>query len=304
MGSQKTVAVVGGTGGLGHMIVEALLGKPEVRVRLLVRPGSREKAGAFESRQAEIVEGDIGPGGEAPLASLCAGAFSVVSAVQGGPDIIIEGQRRVLAAARAASVRRFIPSDYSMNFFRLEEGENTNSDSRRGFARISERERGATEVVHVLNGCLLDRRVLFGFLGAIDLKSQTAYLWGDGDQPMDFTTYEDTSRFIAEVATDESPVPEVFNVAGDVLTFHELVRAYETASGKRLKVERQGSLADLDAIIAQRQRENPSNIFGYLPLMYYRGMLNGKGKLDSRMNDRYPGIRTTSVQEYVARERL
>ena len=42
----------------------------------------------------------------------------------------------------------------------------------------------------------------------------------------------------------------------------------------------------------------------YLPLMYHRSVLNGEGKLDKPMNDRYPPIRPTMVRDYVAREGL
>jgi nucleoside-diphosphate-sugar epimerase len=304
MASRKIIAVVGGTGSLGGLIVEALLAKQDVKVRMLVRPGSRAKASGFEGRGVEIVEGDIGPGSEHALASLCGGAFAVISAAQGGPDIIVEGQRRLLAAARAAGVHRFIPSDYSFNLFGLDEGENINADWRRRFAEIARSERGNVEVVHVLNGCFLDRRVLFGFLGAFDLNRQIAYVWGDGTQPMDFTTLGDTAKYVAEAATDEAALPEVFPVAGDVLTFPELVQAYETASGKRLTIEKLGSLADLAARIAKLRSEDPANFNAYLPLMYYGPMLSGKGKLDAPMNGRYPSVKTTSVEEYVAQERL
>jgi nucleoside-diphosphate-sugar epimerase len=304
MAEQKTVAVAGGTGTLGSLIVEALLANPNVHVRLLVRPESRSGASIFEQRGARIAEGHIGPGSERALDAFCEGAFAVISAVQGGPDVIIDGQRRVLKAARTNGVHRFIPSDFGVDMFRLDEGDNINADWRRQFAEIAAGEGGNIRIVHVLNGCFLDRRILFGFLGAIDLNGKAAYLWGDGNQPMDFTTMEDTARYAAEVTVDEADPPGVFSVAGDVLTFHELVRAYETASGSRLRVEQQGSLADLSARIAQRMKDAPENMMAYLPLMYYRAMLSGKGKLQELMNGRYPNVRCTTVQEYVVRERL
>lgn len=40
----------------------------------------------------------------------------------------------------------------------------------------------------------------------------------------------------------------------------------------------------------------------YLPLMYYRSVLNGEGKVDKLMNDRY--IRPNIVRDYLAREGL
>ena len=94
----------------------------------------------------------------------------------------------------------------------------------------------------------------------------------------------------------------IFSVAGDVLDFEGVVRAYGSGSGKTLRVERLGSLEDLDARIDKLKKADPANLRAYLPLMYYRSLLNGEGKLDQLMNDRYPSIRPTTVREYVARE--
>lgn len=65
-----------------------------------------------------------------------------------------------------------------------------------------------------------------------------------------------------------------------------------------------GSLADLDARIEQLKQANPTNLYSYLPLTYLRSVLNGEGKLDKLMNERYPSIRPTTVREYVAQEGL
>jgi hypothetical protein len=210
----------------------------------------------------------------------------------------------LLCAAREPEVNRFIPSDYDLNLFKVKPGHIPTSEMRRQFASVADAKRGKVEVVHVLNGGILDRRVLFGFIRVIDVEKQTAYVWGDGKQLMDWTTYMDTARYTVEVAVDERPVSRIFSVAGDILDFEGIVRAYESGFGKKLRVERLGSLEDLDARIHELQKADPSNLRTYLPLMYYRSLLNGEGKLDELMNDRYPSIRPTTVREYVARERL
>lgn len=65
-------------------------------------------------------------------------------------------------------------------------------------------------------------------------------------------------------------------------------------------MKRLGSLADADAEIARRLKEEPKNIFAWLPLMYWRALLNGHGALGALMNARYPGVQPTGVREYVA----
>ena len=199
------------------MIARELLGRG-AHLRLLVRSESRSKLDAELVAKSEIVEDEAG---------IFDGVHTVVSAVQGGPATIVEAQQKWLRAARQAGVRQFIASDYSMNLFGLDDGENIHSDFRREFARRADAERGDVELVHLLNGAFLDRGVLFGFLGAFDLDKGEAYLWGDGDAKMEFTTFADTAAYTAAVALDDRPVPDKIYVAGDVLTFDELMAGTE-----------------------------------------------------------------------------
>jgi hypothetical protein len=291
------VLLAGATGHLGGLIARALLDRPDVGLRCLVRPGARGRFADLAGAGAEIVEADLDD--PAALAAACAGVFTVVSALQGGPDIIVDAQARLLRAARDAGVRRFIPSDFSFDIFGLDEGDNINTDWRRAFARRADAERGDVAVIHVQNGCFLDRGVLFGFLGALDLAAGTAALWGDGAAPMDFTTHADTARYTAEAATTPETPPARFNVAGETLDFAGLLRAYAEGSGKTLTVDHRGTLADLDAEIDRRRAAAPSDALAWLPRMYWRGMLSGKGALRDTIQHRFPTIRPTTVAAYV-----
>lgn len=302
--TEKIVVVAGASGVLGEDIVNALLQKPNVKVRILTRPQSAAKLTAFQDQGAEIVAVNLEHGSSKQLASALAGAFAFVSALNGGHEVIVGAQTRLLQAAKQAGVRRFIPSSFSYNIFGMDDGDNPNTDERREFAKIADRERGTVEVVHILNGAFLDKRIVFGFLGAFDLQQGQALLWGDGDAVTDVTTYWDTARFTAEAAVDESPVPKVLEVAGETLSFNALVKAYEEASGKTITIVNQGSMADLDQEIARRRAAEPDNFYAWLPLMYYRGSFGGKGKLKAIANSRYPNIQPESVREYVRREQL
>lgn len=175
---KKTIALVGATGHLGGLIAHELLTVPTVDLRILVRPSSRSRAANLEVAGAEIIEGDLSD--EDALAALTRDAYTVISAVQGGPETIIDAQRRLLAAARTSGARRFIPSDFSLDMFTVPEGGIVTADMRRTFAHIADAERGDVEVVHILIGGFLDRGVLFGFIRVIDAQAKTAYVWGDG----------------------------------------------------------------------------------------------------------------------------
>lgn len=302
--TNKIIVLAGATGHLGSLIAQSLLAKPDVKLRVLVRPASVNKVSALREQGVEIFEVDVlDEETEGQLDQAMNGASTVISAVI-GPDAMIQGQLRLLAAARRAGVHRFIPSYFSYDISGLDEGENFNTDILRKFARQAEDLRGDVELVQIQIGAFTDRTILFGFLGAFDLKAGHAYLWGDGDAKMDFTTYRDAARFAAEVAVDDEPVPSTIQFAGDSLTFHELVKAYEDGSRKSVAVKKMGTEADLESEILHRRETEPENFYAWLPPMYWRAMLSGKVKLHSIANDRYPQINPMTVAEYVREEDL
>ena len=287
---RKTVLLVGASGDLGRLIALALL-ELGARLRVLLRPGSEARLLPAIAERAEIVY---------DKASAFAGVYTVVSTIQGGPEAIVEAQLDLLRRARAAGVKRFIPSDFSFDFFALDDGENVNSDLRRRFARTAALERGELEIVHVMSGCFIDERVLYGFLGAFNKERNEAYLWGEGREKMQFTTYTDTAAYTATIALDAAPIAERIYVAGDSLDFHELVAAVAEAQQRPINVRRMGTLAELRDEISRRQVADPDQPLSWLPLMYWHGMLSGRGRLGELANSRYPAIRPCSVRAYTA----
>ena len=120
-----TVLVAGATGSLGSLIVKNLLDRG-ADVRALVRKSSVDKLTAHPNLTPCV--GDLTDGADA----LAHHVEVVVSAVQGGPEVIIDGQRELLRAAERAGVHRMITSDFSINLYGY--GVNVLSDLRRVFA--------------------------------------------------------------------------------------------------------------------------------------------------------------------------
>lgn len=296
---KKIIALVGGMGNMGSLIVKELLKDQNVQIRMLVQPEKMKDIDGLLSSGIEVIEGSLGQNKTEILNLLCKDAYTVISAVQGGPDVIIDGQAQLLQCANDAGVTRFIPADYVANIFSIKEGQNIPLDWRRQFANVAEKIRGNVEVVHVLNGGLLDKAVIFGEQGIINEKTLTASFWGDGNMPMDWTTYADVAKYVAQIAVDEKPVAPVFSIAGTVLSFHEMVKEFEETTGKKLNVVNLGSLTDLNNRIAELQEGGDRNFPLYFPLVCLRSMFDGEGKLQELMNDRYPSVKTITLGEYV-----
>lgn len=299
--TNKLIVVAGGAGKLGRLIVDAVLSYPGTAVRLLVRDPKKPEVAALASERVELFAFDAAAATAGGLADSVRGAFAVVSALQGGPDVIVDAQLALLRAAKAAGARRFIPSDYSYNFFSLPEGINVNSDWRRALAVLAQKESSDSfEVVHVLQGIFADIQVL-GFLGLLDAEKGVVRYWGDGKTPIDWTTWEDTARFIAAAALDDEKVPERLFVRGDRMDIFEFAKTYQAVRGKALALECLGSLQELEKETLRRLASSPQDMFAWLPLMYARGVFGGQALLGATHNGRYPAIRAETVEQAMRR---
>jgi len=288
--------MAGATGDLGHRIALALLDRG-AQVRALVRPGNRKpELDELRTRGAEIVEVDFTS--VAALAKACAGAACVVSALSGLRSVIVDTQARLLDAAVAAGVPRFIPSDYSIDFTKLPEGSNRNLDLRREFGRRLDQ--APIQATSVLNGMFMD--LLTGQAPVVLANIRRVLYWGSANQPLDFTTIADTAAFTAAAALDPT-TPRYLRVAGEVATVRDLQAAASAATGRRFGRLRAGRLWLLQLLIkiARRLAPAPGEVFpAWQGMQYLHNMFTGRPKLTPLDNDRYPEIRWTKVREVLA----
>jgi nucleoside-diphosphate-sugar epimerase len=286
------IFVAGAGGQLGGQIVQALVdqGTP---VRALVRRGTgEEKKAALRDGGVELVEGDItDPAGQ--LAEAVGDAAIVISAVQGGPDVIVDGQSNLVRAAEKAGVQRFIPSDFAVDLTKLDDGDNFMIDWRRqAAARYADT---SLDVVSVLNGAFYE--VMTGFMGLIDWEQGTVSHWGDPDQPLDLTSVADTAAYTAAVALDPAATGTL-RFAGEVMSMRQFHEAVQHGSGRTLRLRHLGTADDLRTEIA-RQAALTQNPFDYVALQYQWCMVSGKAKFDSLDNARYPQVRPVPLTDFV-----
>ena len=298
--STLTVLVAGATGMLGSKIVSALLDKDNIDVRAMVRSlndnsdENRQKIEAMKAKGAAIVKGDLMK--PETLLPLCAGVDVVVSAV-GNNEVTVPGQKHLIDAAKQQGVKRFIPSDYSADYRKLDYGDNDNFDKRKEVLEYLQQ--SGLEYTLVLNGAFMDN-VGTPYMPQFDLEHQTFQYWGDGDTPLDFTTTDDTAKYVAEAVSDPELANTALEVAGDVLTAKQLKAAYEEATGNPLKEKPLGSVAELQAWIAAK-KPTASSPVDYVPQQYEYTMVSGKGKLERLQNDRYPHIKPLTVKQFLSK---
>ena len=289
-----TVLMAGATGMLGNRIAEHLLDRPDVVVRLLLRsavPPGTPKALAVDAlvaRGAQVVIGDATD--PASLDPATRGADVVVSALQGGPEIIVDGQIALAEAATRNGARRFVASDFAIDLFAAPEGAPQFDMRRRADAAIDAL---PLEAVHVLNGGFMDMMLDPGTPGLVDVNAGTVTVWGTGDEPFNLTTVEDTARFTARIATDPADVSGVHYLSGAETTFNAIIDETERITGRTLNRTVAGSAEDLRRITAEA-----ADPWSVLMLWYLLAMLT-TAPFPTDDNDRYPDARPTGLRDYL-----
>ena len=237
--------------------------------------------------------------GNAPeVTRACSGASCVVSALQGLQDVIVGAQAVLVDAAIGAGVSRFIPSDYSIDFTSFPPGDNRNLDLRRDFHKHLDKT--SISATSIFNGAFAD--LLTGPMPLILFKLKRVLYWGDADQRMDFTTMDDTAAFTASAALDPS-TPRILRIAGDQLSARELAAVVSGVTGTKFRLFRAGGLAMLGTLIkvARTVAHGEKELYpAWQGMQYMRNMFDGRAKLKTLDNDRYPGMRWKTVRDVLS----
>jgi uncharacterized protein YbjT (DUF2867 family) len=288
-----TVLVAGATGDLGRRIVRELL-RHDTLVRVLTRPGTGTAHGMYGGDdRVEVHEVAYTDG--AALASALSGVDTVISAVSGARPVIVDAQRALLAAAVAAGVARFIPSDYSADYRRITPGSNRNFELRRELA--ADLDAAPIRVTSVLNGAFAD--MLTGQAPMILFKRHRVLFWSSPDQILDFTTKDDVARIVALAALDAN-APRVVEIAGDRVTARSIAGTMTELTKTPFSLQwagTTGTLAAMSRIGRYLSKDKDQAFPAWQGMQYFVSMFNGEAELQHINNDRYGPHDWTSVRD-------
>jgi uncharacterized protein YbjT (DUF2867 family) len=290
---QQLIVMAGATGNLGSRITGELRQRG-ASVRAIVRPGTRaDRLNRLREQQVEIVEADLHD--QAAIVRACEGASCVVSTLLGLRKTLIDAQGALLDAAVAAGVPRFIPSDYAMDFNKIKPGLNRNFDLHRQFKERLDR--APIRATSILNGAFMN--LLTGEAPLVLFKVHRVLYWGPNpDEPIDFTTMEDTAAFTAEVALD-AEAPPILRIAGEQISAAGLAEAASQVVGKPFRLLRGGSLERLQRIIRVTRALTPNSeapFPAWQGMQYLYCMFEGSGRLATLDNRRYADLHWTGVR--------
>jgi nucleoside-diphosphate-sugar epimerase len=297
---KRIIVVAGATGNMGGKIIKALLAK-DVEVRAIVRLATdRNKINELEQMGVNVFQVDTS--NKTEISKYCIGAHCLVSALAGLRETVIDAQKIFLDAAVEANVPRFIPSDYSIDFTNLKEGKNRNLDVRREFHKYLDN--SPIQATTIFNGPFME--LLTTDMPLILFKQKRILCWGNPSQIMEFTTTENIAEFTAEAAVDDN-TPRYLRIAGDRLSCNDFVKLLSELTTHTYKLFRPGGIGLLNLFIKMTRFFSPSENELYPAwqgMQYMRDMMEGRIVFQKYDNERYSGIKWTSVKQFLVNENV
>ena len=266
-------------------------------VRVITRSKSANKTiKIFAGQDLEIFEVDYN--NPLSLVDACLGVHQAVSALSGLREVIVEAQTKLLTAAIEAKVRRFVPSDFCIDYRPIKPGTNRNLDLRREFSKVLDSSN--IKVTSILNGMFMD--LLVDEAPVILKKQGRIFFWGNADQEMDFTTMENTAEYTARAALDDR-APRWLMIAGQTASMRDIQKIASRVFREQFKLFRPGGLKGFKILIKVTKTFAPGKdetFPAWQGMQYLYDMLTGLPKFPRLDNSRYKQIHWTKIEEVIA----
>jgi len=298
--SHHTVLVVGVTGNsasLGKEVVDYLLTKKSATIHILTRKEKRANVSHWESQGVKVFEGDLMD--IESLRPAVKGVDTVVSCVQGGPDVLVGGQTNLLKVSVEAGVKRFYPSDYSVDMRRVPDDSNVNCYIRKQFHQVLEEHK--MNFVTVFCGVFMDviHGIGYNFLKLSYPDQKKIEVYGDEFTLINTTTVRNTAHYTVESIFDPN-APKYLCIAGETITIFGWKKILEQVTGETFTLEHGCSAEELTTQWKhEMQTQGPNGWAVWIPKMYKANLYKGEGFLVQNHVEKYPAVKPVTIAEYV-----
>jgi hypothetical protein len=191
-----TVTIAGITGKLALLITKYLLKTPDVHINGLCRDPSKLPTSITTNPRITIFQATATDTDQ--ILKALHGASVAICCYLGPPALMLAGQQILIDACIAAHVPRYIASDWSLDFRRLDPGALPAKDPMKHIAAYLEERKAQIAGVHVLNGCFLEAP----WRSVWDARARGFVVWGSGEEMWELTSYGNAAEFTARVALD------------------------------------------------------------------------------------------------------
>ncbi|KAJ9149910.1 NAD(P)-binding domain protein [Pleurostoma richardsiae] len=240
------VAVAGGLGDMGRLIVEELLKRRKYEVYVLSRRAPAQQTTRISplsgKEYSPLIQADytsedhlVGTLSEYNINTvICAMALDFESAADAQVNLI-------RAADRAPSVKRFIPSEFNVDY---DLGDDVLPYPEKKYHTVGRRELEKTslEFTYIYNGMFMDYYAmpnvetnLRPLYNVVDASNGVAAIPGDGNTLVALSFTRDVARYTSFLLELEQ-WPAVATIVGSQITLRQLVSLVEKSLGQALEV--------------------------------------------------------------------
>ncbi|RSL84649.1 hypothetical protein BHE90_006527 [Fusarium euwallaceae] len=301
-----TVAIAGGTGGLGRALVEAIQARGKHQVLVLTRkdtPGLAERLGApiatvdysnVDSIASILEESNIEI------------VISAVNNISGDNSSEIN---LIHAAEKSKPTKRFIPSYFGTPY--TPEQYESFPPALAKKAAIKALEASSLEWTRVYNGYFLDyygtpkcKSYLDDISFFIDVRNNFAALPGSGETPVVFTHSFDVAKFVA-AALDLPKWEQTSWIIGDRITWNELAKQAQEVKGVPFYVTHD-SIETLQTGVVTELPSHPQ-FYNVYPKEHLQGFISAFGIMCDKgqanftpahtLNDEFPEIKALTARD-------
>lgn len=281
------ILIVGASGNLGSAMTMEFLKNPDMQVNIFIRDTDNcvmtctmvTKAGG------KVFKGDVTK--PDTIKGITKGMHTLISCLNGDDEVMIEGQKRLLEDGMANGLKRFVPSDFSMNIWDIPLGNYDFVDQRLKFRKILEK----TQVkgLHFSMGMMMETFFYF-------VKKYGFTYWGDMDQKLDLTAMKDLVKYVMMAVMDKDMSGDVM-VVGSQMSMKEIVDTYNMVMNKNETMKKMGTVNDLKMQIKDMKEKEMMSMV--MQREFEVVFFDGTGKIKYTSNAMFPDVEITTMEMFI-----
>jgi nucleoside-diphosphate-sugar epimerase len=285
--NKLNLLIVGANGKLGRWITRFALNENSFNVNVLIRNDQKEKKllSDVEQRGGRVFHGELNQ--PDTLKDVTKGIHTIISVVQGDEKTIFDGQMNLLQDAVRNGVKRFVPSDYGIDYSKIDKNENAQLNYRLRFRE----ELKKTNV----RGLFIQVGLYMETLMLVHDKNALA-VYEDSDRRYNLTSLKDTARYVVEAVKDPNRTGDL-RISGDFLSIQEISDKYEKIRGKKMNLKKTSDFKTLDKMIEDARKID--NQFESTMLSFASPVFHGRGIFSDFNNSSFPSITPTRFEDWL-----
>lgn len=192
-----TVAIAGISSALALLITKSLLQRPDVHIRGSSRDIDKLPDDLKSSSRVTLVQS--GPYDTEKLRKFVRGCDAVVCCYYASSEVMLEGQRLLIDLCEAEGITRYIASDYTADFRKLDQADLAIKNFAKDVKEYLDT-KSTVRGVHILVGIFME--TFLDFFGVWNTGAKEVRYWGTGNEKWDLTSYQTGADYVAAVTLD------------------------------------------------------------------------------------------------------